>query len=119
MALENHGNVTAAQLLKLREDVGSPWLAFTLDTGNFPPAGSVGPETYASIRRCAPHAAIVHAKFFNVREDGQDRDFEWPRIHGVLEEEGFRGFLSVEYEGADGDEVAVMRRIAAYLKKLR
>ena len=61
-ALENHGGTTADQLLSLRRDVNSPWFAFTLDVGNFPPASRVGPDTYTSIERCAPHAAIVHGQ---------------------------------------------------------
>lgn len=119
MALENHGNVSADQLLSLHKDVNSPWLKFTLDTGNFPPASRLGPETYKSIERCAPQAAIVHAKFFNVAADGADRDFDWMKIHAILAKVGFRGFLSVEYEGDDADEPAVMARIAPFLKKLR
>ena len=118
-ALENHGGTTPDQLLSLHRDVNSPWLAFTLDVGNFPPTSRVGPETYESIQRCAPHAAIVHAKFFNVREDGRDADFDWDRIHGILKGAGFRGFLSVEYEGANADEAGCLRRIAPYLKTLR
>jgi sugar phosphate isomerase/epimerase len=119
MALENHGGTTAEQLLTLLKDVNNPYLKFTLDTGNYPPTSQVGPNTYSSIERCAPYAAIVHAKFFNVTAEGKDRDFDWARIHGILGRAGFRGFLSVEYEGADADEVEVMRRIAKYLKTLR
>lgn len=119
MALENHGNVSADQLLSLLKDVDSPYVKFTLDTGNFPPASQVGPETYKSIERCAPHASIVHAKFFNVADDGSDKDFNWHTIREVLAKAGFRGFLSVEYEGQDVNELAVMRRIAKYLKTLR
>jgi sugar phosphate isomerase/epimerase len=119
MAMENHGGTTAEQLLRLHEDVKSEFFKFTLDTGNFPPTSQVGPRTYESIEQCAPNAAIVHAKFFNVAPDGQDCDFDWGRIRSVLEKAGFRGFLSVEYEGADPDEPAVMRRIAGFLKTLR
>ncbi len=119
MAMENHGGTTAKQLLSLIETVDHPFLRFTLDTGNFPPTSQVGPQTYSSIRKCAPFAAIVHAKFFNVLPDGRDADFNWARIRSILAKAGFRGFLSVEYEGQDADEPAVMRRIAGYLRKLR
>ena len=119
MAMENHGGTTADQLLSLIGDVNHPFLKFTLDTGNYPPTSQVGPDTYKSIERCAPHAAIVHAKFFNVSKNGKDRDFDWAKIHFILAKAGFRGFLSVEYEGEDADEVGNMRRIAGYLKRLR
>jgi L-ribulose-5-phosphate 3-epimerase len=118
MALENHGNTDADQILSFQRDVNSPFLRLTLDTGNFPPAGQVGPKTYSSIERCAPLAAIVHAKFMNVKADGSEADFDWLKIRGILAKAGFRGFLSVEYEGKDNDEVAVMRRVAKFLTKL-
>ncbi len=119
MAMENHGGTTADQLLKLQRDVDNEFFKFTLDTGNFPPTSQVGPQTYQSIQRCAPHAAIVHAKFFDVLADGRDQNFDWARIHSILAQAGFRGFLSVEYEGADAAEVAVLKRIAGFLKTLR
>lgn len=119
MAMENHGGTTADQLLALMKDVNHPYLKFTLDTGNFPPTSQVGPQTYASIERCAPYAAMVHAKFFNVTTSGRDREFDWGKIHFLLNNAGFRGFLSVEYEGEDVDEVGNMKRIAKYLRKLR
>ena len=119
MAMENHGDTTADQLLDMLSAVHSPWLKLTMDTGNFPPANRVGPETYRSIERCAPHAAIVHAKFFNVKPDGSDSEFDWQRIHGLLQHAGFRGFLSIEYEGKDDNEVAANKRIAGFIKTLR
>ncbi len=119
MALENHGNTTAEQVLSLRKDVNHPFLKFTLDTGNFPPHSTVSPTTYPSIEQAAPYAAIVHAKFFNVAADGAEREFDWLRIRDILAGAGFRGFLSIEYEGADPDEPAVVKRIAGFLKKLR
>jgi sugar phosphate isomerase/epimerase len=118
MALENHGGTDADQILSLQRDVNSPFLRLTLDTGNFPPTSRVGPETYRSIERCAALAAIVHAKFLNVKADGSDADFDWLKIRGILAQAGFRGFLSVEYEGQDSDETAVMRRVAGFLKGL-
>ena len=51
--------------------------------------------------------------------DGSDKDFDWKKIRGILAKAGFRGFLSVEYEGDDADEPAVMARIARFLKRLR
>ena len=118
-ALENHGGTTADQLLSLHRDVNSPWFGFMLDTGNFPPPSAVGAETYRSIERTAPFAAMVHAKFFNVLADGRDRDFDWQRIEAILRDAGFRGFLSVEYEGDDENEAGCVRRVAGYLKTLR
>jgi sugar phosphate isomerase/epimerase len=61
----------------------------------------------------------VHAKFFDVAADGSDNEFDWHKIRGVLGDSGYRGFLSVEYEGEDDDEPAVMKRIAGFICTLR
>lgn len=119
MALENHGGTTAEQILSLHRDVGSDYLKLTLDTGNFPPTSQATEEKYDQIAQCAPLASIVHAKFFNVKPNGADADFDWPRIAGIMAKAGFGGFLSIEYEGKDDDEIAVVRRIAKFLKTLR
>jgi len=119
MALENHGGTRADQLLSLMKDVDSPYLRFTLDTGNFPPTSQVGPDTYSSIQQCAPSAAIVHAKFFNVNADGTDAEFDWHKIHSILQGAGFNGFMSIEYEGKDADEPATVKRVAKFLRTLR
>lgn len=119
MALENHGGTSADQVLRLLNDVNNDYLKLTLDVGNFPPTSHVGPDTYNSIRRCAPHASIVHAKFFNVRDDGSDSEFDWHNIHAILRQAEYRGFLSVEYEGPDADEIAVMKRIVKFLRQFR
>ena len=116
---QNHGGTTAEQVLSLRRDVGSEFLKLTLDTGNFPPASRFTPDKLDHIAACAPYTAIVHAKFFNVGPDGRDRDFDYGKIREVLARAGFRGFLSVEYEGKDPDETAVLRRVAPYLNTLR
>jgi len=119
MALENHGGTTSEQLLGLFHKVNHPYLRFTLDVGNFPPNSHVGPNTYSDIEKCAPHAAIIHAKFFNVNADGSDKEFDWHKIHGILKKARFGGYLSVEFEGEAPDEVGEMRRIAKFLKTLR
>jgi len=119
MALENHGGTTAEQVLGLRRDVGSEFLKLTLDTGNFPPTSQYTPDKLDHIAACAPWTAIVHAKFFNVGPDGRDSDFDYSKIRPILAKAGFRGFLSVEYEGKDPDETAVLRRVAKYLNTLR
>lgn len=118
MGLENHSGVKADRLLAMLDDVGSEFFKLTLDTGNFPPTSHVGPETYSSIERCAPHATIVHAKFMDINEDGSDCEFDWRKIHGILKKVGYEGFLSIEYEGADADEAKCVKRIVKFLRSL-
>ena len=119
MALENHGGTTAEQILALHNDVDSPFMKLTLDVGNFPPVSRIVPESYTNIEKCAPLASIVHAKFFDVADDGSDNELDWGRVRDILSNAAFGGFLSLEYEGEMDDEVAIVRKIVPFLKSLR
>ncbi|MDH5201448.1 MAG: sugar phosphate isomerase/epimerase [Candidatus Bathyarchaeota archaeon] len=113
LGLENHdGNglvVTADEVERCLREVGSPWLRLNLDTGNY--------GDLASIERTLPHAVKVHAKFYDVDEEGRDRRLEWERIMGILSDGGYRGFLSIEYEGAEDPRTALPRAVG-YLRRL-
>lgn len=113
LGVENHdGNglvVTADEVERCLREVGSPWLRLNLDTGNY--------EGLASIERTLPHAVKVHAKFYDVDDEGRDRRLDWERIMATLKRDGYRGFLSIEYEGAEDPRTALPRAVA-YLRKL-
>jgi len=113
LGLENHdGNglvTTADEVERCLREVSSPWLRHTLDTGNY--------GDLASIERTLPHAVKVHAKFYDVDEEGRDRRLDWERIMRILTEGGYRGFLSIEYEGAEDPRTALPRAVG-YLRKL-
>lgn len=115
LAMENHGDTTAEQMLSLLSAVNSPWLKLMVDTGNFPPKKRVGPDTYSSIERCAPHAAFTHFKFYNIAPDGKDMEFDHDRIIRILCDAGYRGPLCLEYEGAE-DERGAVERIAECMR---
>jgi len=113
LGLENHdGNglvVTSDEVERCLREVGSPWLRLNLDTGNY--------GDLASIERTLPLAVKVHAKFYDVDEEGRDRRLDWERIMGILTDSGYRGFLSIEYEGEEDPRTALPRAVG-YLRKL-
>ncbi|MGB6894787.1 MAG: sugar phosphate isomerase/epimerase family protein [Dehalococcoidia bacterium] len=113
LGLENHdGNglvTTADEVERCLRQVDSPWLRHTLDTGNY--------GDLASIERTLPHAVHVHAKLYDVDEEGRDRRLDWERIMRILTDGGYRGFLSIEYEGAEDPRTALPRAVG-YLRKL-
>ncbi len=112
LVLENHDHggfvQTAADVEAILQQVGSPALGLLLDTGNYV-------DGLASIERTARFAWHVHAKFARVAEDGRDLIVDHERVVPILREAGYRGCLSIEYEGPEPGRAAVPR-IVGYLK---
>jgi len=92
------------------EAVGSPALGLLLDTGNYL-------DGLASIERTARLAWHVHAKFTQVLDDGRDARVDQDAAVAALRTVGYKGYVSVEYEGDEPSMTAVPRALA-YLRGL-
>src|SRR5881396_3501206 len=114
LVMENHNHrgfvQTGSDVLAIMEAVGSPALGLLLDTGNYL-------DGLASIERTARLAWHVHAKFTQVLEDGRDARVDQDAAVAVLRTVGYKGYVSVEYEGAEPSMTAVPRALA-YLRGL-
>lgn len=114
LALENHNHrsfiQTADDVLRLLDEVRSPWLRFLLDTGNFV-------DLYDSIERTADRAVFVHAKLYDVDPERGEQRLDYERIMATLRAAGYRGYLSIEYEGEADEETAVADAVH-YLRQL-
>jgi L-ribulose-5-phosphate 3-epimerase len=111
LGLENHGGITekASVILDIVKRVDSPWVAVNLDTGNF------NRNAYEQMEQCMPQAAAVQVKMHvRVGPEGQRQDSDWDRIAGMLVRNGYRGYLSLEYEEKEPASTAMPR----LLKKL-
>ena len=97
VALENHWGFTgtAAGVLRILRDVDSPWLRVALDTGNF----NYRPDQYAEMAELAPRAILVHAKTYVGGGLYYTADLDYRRIGRMLKDVGFRGYVSIEFEG--------------------
>ena len=112
MENHNHGGFVqrAADVQAILDAVASPALSLLLDTGNFL-------DGRPSIERTARLARHVHAKFTRVERDGRDTAIDNAAAIDLLREAGYRGAVSVEYEGEEAGRTAVPRAIA-YLRGL-
>jgi sugar phosphate isomerase/epimerase len=113
LGLENHdrrGFVSRPEEIErcLRE-AASPWLRLCLDTGDL--------GDLPAIQRTVRHAVHVHAKFYELDEQGAEQRLDWPGIMAILREAHYRGFLSIEYEGEEPAESALPRGVR-YLRGL-
>lgn len=94
IGLENHGGITstAEQVLRIVDAIGeTPWFTINLDTGNYC-------EPEREIAMTAPHVLTVHAKRRHRGADGQMHDVDYALVRRLLEGQGYRGFINMEYE---------------------
>lgn len=101
LAMENHGGITASpkEMLPIVQGVKSEWFGVNLDTGNFRTD-----DPYRDIAIMAPYAVTTHVK---VSIGGKPADFK--RIIGILQDSGYRGYFSLEYEEREDPRTAVPR----------
>ena len=117
IALENHGGITstAEQVISILKAVGGSyleerWLGTLLDLGNY------RGDPYGNIEKAAPYAVGTHAKT-DVYVEGQGRqDADFRRITQILAKAGYKGCLSIEYEGQE-EPMTAMPKFVNYLKE--
>ena len=109
LLLENHWGLTtfAADMVRIIETVDSPWLRAILDMGNF----IFEDDMYAAMTTIAPHVWLAHAKTYPGGGTWYTLDLDYARVFRTLLDAGFRGFCSIEMEGADPAETAVPQSI--------
>jgi len=97
LVLENHWGLTgtAEGCVRIHDAVNSPWLKYVLDTGNF----LHRPDQYAEMAMFLPDLAVLHAKVYAGGGLLVEADLDYKRIVGMLEDVGFSGYISIEFEG--------------------
>ncbi|MEX2246420.1 MAG: sugar phosphate isomerase/epimerase family protein [Dehalococcoidia bacterium] len=98
---------TPTQLEQCVHDVGSPWLRVCLDPADL----GEQPVIDATLARVVQ----LHARIRDVRDDGSDTQAHWPDVLRRLRLGRYRGFVVLDYEGAESPETAVPRA-ARYLR---
>lgn len=97
LVLENHWGLTgtAEGTLRIHKGVNSPWLKLVLDTGNF----LHRPDQYAEMASFFHDLAILHTKFYLGGGMLVTADVDYPRLAGMLQDAGYSGYVSLEFEG--------------------
>jgi len=115
LALENHWGLarTPEGLLRIVNAFHSPWLGVTLDTGNFLE------QPYERLEKIAPRATHVHAKTYYGGGTWYTLDLDYDRIAAMLRRHGYRGYVSLEYEGREDAKTAVPKSLAVLRKAFR
>ena len=108
LGLENHWGLgrTAAGVLRIVDAVRSPWLKVTLDTGNFLE------DAEAQLAAMAPHAVLVQAKTYFGGGEWYTLELDYGRIATLLRAAGFKGYVSLEFEGKEDPATGVPKSLA-------
>lgn len=112
MGLENHWGLgrTPEGVLRVVQAVKSPWLKVTLDTGNFLE------DPYDRLEMLAPEAILVQAKTYYGGGLWYTLDLDYPRIGRLVRKHGYRGWVSLEFEGKDAPGEALPKSLALLRK---
>jgi L-ribulose-5-phosphate 3-epimerase len=115
LALENHWGLarTPEGLLRIIDALPSPWLGVLMDTGNFLE------DPYPKLEQIAPKTVFVQAKTYFGGGEWYTLDLDYERIARILEKVGYRGYVSLEFEGKEDPNTAVPKSLAALRKAFR
>ena len=112
LGLENHWGLgrTPEGVLRVVDALKSPWLRVTLDTGNFLE------DPYPKLAKLAPKAALVQAKTYYGGGLWYTLELDYDRIAALLRKAGYRGYISLEFEGKEDPRTGVSKSLALLRK---
>lgn len=107
LGLENHWGLgrTAEGVLRVINDIDSPWLRATLDTGNFLE------NQYEQYEQLAPEAVFVQAKTYFGGGTWYTLDIDYDKVASILRGVNYRGYISLEFEGKEKHETAIPKSL--------
>ena len=114
LGLENHWGLgrSAKGLLRIHDAIRSPWLRYTLDTGNFLE------DSYAQMEAIAPDTVLVQAKTYFGGGEWYTLEIDYGRVAAILRKAGFRGWVSLEFEGKEDPATGVPKSLDLLRKAL-
>jgi sugar phosphate isomerase/epimerase len=115
--IENHWGFSSDPdaLLAVLKEVNDPLLGTLPDLGNFPPEA----DRYEAVRKMMPYAKGVSAKCYAFDLEGNETTIDYARMMRIVLDAGYRGFLGIEYEGKDPDEIAGVKTCKRLLERFQ
>jgi sugar phosphate isomerase/epimerase len=107
LGLENHWGLalTPEGVLRIVEALDSPWLRVTLDTGNFLE------DPYDRLEQLADETVYIHAKTYFGGGLWYTLELDYARIAAMLRRHGYRGYVTLEFEGKEDPLTGVPRSL--------
>ena len=112
MGLENHWGlgISAEGVLRIVDELKSPWLQVTLDTGNFLE------NPYPKLAQLAPKTVLMQAKTYYGGGRWYTLDLDYGKIAQLMRDAKYRGYISLEFEGKESPLTAVPKSLAELRK---
>jgi sugar phosphate isomerase/epimerase len=107
LGLENHWGlgVTPEGVKRVVDAIDSPWLRVTLDTGNFLE------DPYNRLAKLAPDTVLLQAKTYFGGGVWYTLDLDYLRIAKILRDAGYKGYVSLEFEGKEDPLTAIPKSL--------
>ena len=125
IVVENHGGISsdAKWVTGVMEKVGMDNVGMLPDFGNFcieaGPDGCVNEyDRYLGMEELMPYAKGVSAKSNVFDAEGNEANMDYLRIMKIVKASGFKGYVGIEYEGAEISEDEGIKATKALLKKV-
>lgn len=114
--VENHGGLSSdGEWLKtVMEQVGRPNVGTLPDFGNF-----YEYDRYQGVEDLMPYAKAVSAKSHKFDADGNEAEIDYPRMMDIVLGAGYDGYVGIEWEGSDPDEMQGIRLTRDLLLRIR
>ncbi len=113
--VENHGGLSS----------NGQWLAGVIravampNCGTLPDFGNFGDyDRYQGVEELMPFAKGVSAKSMNFTEQGNETTIDYARMIKIVRAAGYRGYIGIEYEGAELSEMDGIARTKRLLERV-
>ena len=119
--VENHGGLSSdgAWLAGVMRRADHPRVGTLPDFGNFDLGGGARYDRYQGVRELMPFAKAVSAKSHAFDAAGEETGTDYRRMLAIVREAGYRGWIGIEYEGAELPEREGIARTLRLLERAR
>jgi len=118
--VENHGGLSSngKWLVSVMEKVDHPMCGTLPDFGNFKIQNDEWYDRYVGVDELMPYAKAVSAKSHSFDSEGKETNTDFDRMIGIVLSSGYNGYIGIEFEGSEVDEVQGVKLTKNLLKKI-
>jgi sugar phosphate isomerase/epimerase len=119
--VENHGGLSSngAWLAAVMKLVDHPNCGTLPDFGNFRVSDDEEYDRYKGVRELMPYAKGVSAKSHKFDDQGNEVHTDYFKMVKIVLDAGYHGYIGVEWEGDEPDEVEGIRLTQRLLERVR
>ena len=119
--VENHGGLSSngEWLSSVMKEVNHPRIGTLPDFGNFRIENDNWYDRYKGMEELMPYAKAVSAKSHEFDKNGDETGSDYYRMMDIVLENGYNGYVGIEYEGSKHSEMEGILLTNKLLKKIQ